>query len=84
MKLNSDVIFNAYCKGTFPMAQGKDDPNIFWVSPEYRGIIPLTYFHISKSLRNLILKQKYQIKIKQYMCGNYINNFTGDTVRCIT
>ena len=63
MKLNSDVIFNAYCTGIFPMAQGKDDPNIFWVSPEHRGIIPLTYFHISKSLRNLILKQKYQIKI---------------------
>ena len=23
--------------------------------------------------------EKYQIKIKQYMCGNYINNFIGDT-----
>jgi len=23
--------------------------------------------------------KKYQIKIKQYMCGNYINNFIGDT-----
>ena len=38
MKLNSDVIFNAYCTGIFPMAQGKDDPNIFWVSPEHRGL----------------------------------------------
>jgi len=25
------------------------------------------------------LLEKYQIKIKQYMCGNYINNFIGDT-----
>jgi len=23
--------------------------------------------------------EKYQIKIKKYMCGNYINNFIGDT-----
>ena len=69
MKLNSDVIFNAYCTGVFPMAQGKDDPNICWVSPEHRGIIPLTYFHISKSLRNLILKQKYQIKINTNFSG---------------
>ena len=63
MSLKSDVIFNAYRAGTFPMAQGKDDPNIVWVSPEYRGVIPLTSFHISNSLQNFIFKQKYQIKI---------------------
>ena len=59
MCLKSEVIFNAYREGTFPMAQGKDDPNIVWVSPEYRGVIPLTSFHISNSLQNFIFKQKY-------------------------
>ena len=45
------------------MAERKDSKKIFWMSPATRGIIPLSSFHISKSLRRMILKDRYQIKV---------------------
>lgn len=39
-----------YRAGVFPMAEGRDDPSLFWVDPRLRGIIPLDGFHMSRSL----------------------------------
>ncbi|MBB4413735.1 leucyl/phenylalanyl-tRNA--protein transferase [Rhizobium cellulosilyticum] len=44
------------------MAESADDPEIFWVEPEMRGIIPLYDFHISKSLAKTIRKQPFEIR----------------------
>ena len=75
MKLNSDVIFNAYCTGTFPMAQGKDDPNIFWVSPEYRGIIPLTYGNEIKTSLNT------EFETVLFHCSNRSETWINPTLK---
>jgi len=45
------------------MAESQDDPEIFWVDPERRGIFPLDDFHISRSLRKKIRKEPFKITV---------------------
>ncbi len=49
-KLTPDVLLSGYAAGIFPMAERRDDPDLFWVDPLRRGIIPLDRFHVSRSL----------------------------------
>jgi leucyl/phenylalanyl-tRNA--protein transferase len=44
------MLLHAYQAGVFPMAESRDDPEIFWVDPRLRGILPLREFHISRTL----------------------------------
>ena len=62
-KLTPEIIICAYREGLFPMAEHKDSKRIIWMSPAKRGIIPLSNFRISRSLRRIIMKKKYQIKV---------------------
>ena len=48
--ITPDILLRAYAMGIFPMAEGRDDPEIHWVDPRRRGILPLDGFHISRSL----------------------------------
>lgn len=63
MELTADLILRAYQAGIFPMAEAEDDDDVFWVSPEMRGIIPLDEFKVSKSLRKLLKRNLFQIKV---------------------
>ena len=63
MLLTPLSLIEGYKQGIFPMAESKDDPNIFWVSPEIRGIINLKYFIIPRSLKKIIKKGNFKIKI---------------------
>lgn len=44
------------------MAEARDDPELFWVDPRFRGIFPLDNFHISRSLARRIRREDYQIR----------------------
>ncbi|MBB2904848.1 leucyl/phenylalanyl-tRNA--protein transferase [Rhizobium sp. RAS22] len=57
-----DILLRAYSAGLFPMADSADDPELFWVEPEVRGIIPLSSFHISKSLAKAMRKKPFDIR----------------------
>lgn len=57
-----DILLRAYSAGLFPMADSADDPELFWVEPEIRGIIPLNDFHISKSLAKAMRKKPFEIR----------------------
>ncbi len=48
------VLLRAYAVGVFPMSHSADDPDIFWVEPRRRAILPLDRFHLSRSLRKTI------------------------------
>ncbi|MCC5974628.1 MAG: leucyl/phenylalanyl-tRNA--protein transferase [Rubellimicrobium sp.] len=56
------MLLDAYAAGIFPMAEGRDDPAIFWVDPKRRGVFPLDRFHISRSLARRIRKGGFQIR----------------------
>lgn len=48
--LTPDLLLQAYRTGVFPMSESRDDPEVFWVRPHMRGVLPLDGFHISRSL----------------------------------
>ena len=61
--ITPEILLRAYSIGLFPMAESADDPEIFWVEPEMRGILPLDTFHISKSLAKAIRKKPFDIRV---------------------
>ncbi|MFV2052104.1 leucyl/phenylalanyl-tRNA--protein transferase [Aliiroseovarius sp. YM-037] len=60
--ITPDLLLHAYASGVFPMAESRDDPEIFWVDPQRRGIMPLDGFHISRSLARKIRQEPFQIR----------------------
>ncbi len=60
--LTSDLLLRAYASGVFPMARGRDDPRLYWIEPDHRGIVPLDGFHISRSLRRTLRHQPFTIR----------------------
>lgn len=60
--ITADILLRAYSIGLFPMADSADDPEIFWVEPDLRGIIPLDTFHVSKSLSKAMRKAPFEIR----------------------
>lgn len=63
VELTPELIVRAYRAGIFPMAEDATDTDIFWVSPDLRGIIPLDGFHASKSLRKSMRKSGWDIRV---------------------
>ena len=63
VELTPELILRAYRAGIFPMSESEDDPEIFWVSPQMRGIIPLDGFRASKSLRKTLRTHPYSIAV---------------------
>ncbi len=63
MTLTPEILLRGYTIGIFPMAEQRDDAEIFWVDPKRRGIIPLDGFHISRSLRRRLLRCGFEIRV---------------------
>ena len=63
IELTPELIIRAYAAGIFPMAEDASSPDLFWVAPEKRGILPLDGFHISKSLRKTLKQHRFSIRI---------------------
>jgi leucyl/phenylalanyl-tRNA--protein transferase len=61
--LNSDFLLVAYCNGYFPMSTRRVGGHIEWHSPDPRAIIPLDKFKTSRSLKQILRKQKFQFTI---------------------
>ncbi|PDV89541.1 leucyl/phenylalanyl-tRNA--protein transferase [Rhizobium sp. H4] len=60
--ITPDILLRAYSIGLFPMAESADDPEIFWVEPELRGVLPLDRFHVSKSLAKTVRRHPFEIR----------------------
>lgn len=60
--ITPELLLRAYSIGMFPMSESADDPELFWVEPDIRGIIPLEEFHVSKSLQKAIRKAPFDIR----------------------
>lgn len=55
------MLLKAYAIGVFPMAEGRDDPRMFFVDPDKRGVITLDAVHISRSLRKTVRRTPYLV-----------------------
>lgn len=61
--LTPKVLLRAYAMGLFPMAERADDPRVFWVDPEERGIFPLDGFIISRSLAKVLRSDRFEVRV---------------------
>ncbi|MFN5901662.1 MAG: leucyl/phenylalanyl-tRNA--protein transferase [Novosphingobium sp.] len=56
-----DMLMLAYRSGIFPMADARDDPEIFWVEPRRRAILPLDGFRCSRSLARTLRRERFSV-----------------------
>src|SRR3954465_4264537 len=61
--ITREVLLRAYACGIFPMAESVDDPTLFWVEPEIRGLIPLDGFRISSRLARAVRSDIFPISV---------------------
>lgn len=60
--LDPAALLYGYANGVFPMAESKNDANVFWVKPKMRGILPLESLHVSHSMRRFLKKNPFEIR----------------------
>lgn len=68
-RLTPDLLLAAYAAGIFPMAESREAEEIFWVDPPLRGVFPLDGFHISRTLRRVILSGRFRITTDRNFAG---------------
>ena len=61
LELTPDMLLRAYAIGVFPMAEDRDDPELFWVDPRMRGIIPLDDFHVPRRLKRTLRSGQFHV-----------------------
>ncbi len=49
-EITPQVLLKAYSCGIFPMAESADDPALYWIEPQQRGVLPLDALHIPRRL----------------------------------
>ena len=62
-EITPDVLLRAYACGIFPMAESADDPTLFWVEPEQRGIIPLDRLHVASRLARTVRADAFTVTV---------------------
>ena len=60
-----ELLLRAYRAGIFPMADSRVDPEIYWVEPRMRAILPLDGFHLSHSLARTLRRGRYRVTCNQ-------------------
>lgn len=63
--ITPELLLNAYASGVFPMADSRDDQDVFWVDPNQRGVLPLNSFHIPRSLKKLVRQNRFSVTVNQ-------------------
>jgi leucyl/phenylalanyl-tRNA--protein transferase len=68
-EITPHLLLRAYAIGMFPMAEGPDDPTLFWVDPETRGIFPLHELIVSRTLAKTVRSDRFTVRIDQDFQG---------------
>ena len=63
IEITPDIMLRAYSIGLFPMAESADDPNLFWVDPEERGVFPLDGLIVSRSLAKTVRSDRFEVRV---------------------
>ncbi len=58
-----EILLLAYRSGVFPMADSRDDDEVFWVEPRNRAILPLDRFRCSRSLAKVIKQDRFDLRV---------------------
>ena len=60
---SADDLIACYRRGVFPMAEDRQDPRVFLIDPERRGVLPLDRFHVPKRLARTVRADPFEIRI---------------------
>ena len=60
-EITPQILLRAYSIGMFPMAESADDPTLFWVDPQMRGVFPLDGLIVSKRLARTVRADRFEI-----------------------
>lgn len=63
--IEPELLLLAYRSGIFPMADSRDDPEVFWVEPRQRAILPLDGFRMSRSLARTLRRERFTVTCNQ-------------------
>ena len=62
IRLTPEILLQAYAAGIFPMAESADDPELFWVDPKRRGVLPLDGLHVPRRLRRVLRRGVFSVR----------------------
>ncbi|MDT7933571.1 MAG: leucyl/phenylalanyl-tRNA--protein transferase [Sphingomonadaceae bacterium] len=68
-RLDPDLLLKAYSVGVFPMADRADAPDVYWVEPRRRGILPLETFHLPRSLAKALKQERFELTANRDFAG---------------
>ncbi len=63
VEITPQVLLKAYSCGIFPMAEHANDPALYWIEPQDRGILPLGSLHVPKRLLRTVRKTPWRVKV---------------------
>src|SRR4051812_15634912 len=61
VEITPEVLLKAYACGIFPMAESAEDPALYWIEPEQRGVIPLDRFRVSSRLARTVRSERFTV-----------------------
>ncbi|MBA2125382.1 leucyl/phenylalanyl-tRNA--protein transferase [Hyphomicrobium methylovorum] len=62
-EITPQVLLKAYSCGIFPMAESADDPALYWIEPQHRGVLPLNDLHIPRRLLRTVRTTPFTVKV---------------------
>ena len=86
LQLTTEILLHAYASGVFPMSESRDDPEIFWVEPQMRGILPLDRLRISRSLTRTLRRWHFKVTFNKAFadvvraCADREETWINDTI----
>jgi leucyl/phenylalanyl-tRNA--protein transferase len=63
LEITPEVLLKAYACGIFPMADSADDPDLYWVEPALRGVLPLDAFHLPRRLVRTVRSDHFTVRV---------------------
>jgi len=67
--ITPQVLLKAYSCGIFPMAESADDPALYWIEPQQRGVLPLSGIHLSTRMAQTLRNTHLRVKIDTNYAG---------------
>ncbi len=61
--ITPQVLLKAYSCGIFPMAESADDPALYWIEPQQRGVLPLDSVHVPRRLARTLRAGTFMVTI---------------------
>lgn len=67
--ITPSMLLRAYACGIFPMADSADDPTLYWIEPQMRGVLPLDDFHVPRRLARTVRSGRFEVRFDSDFAG---------------